>query len=106
MHSARAYVFLTPAALGRRRYHAVCAEFDLEPVPRGYGALLCHDEHGAEVMLLTLEPDYLRMVVATIFQLPALRAEHGMSAEPTRVDPQRFPLIRPGWPTLYCRSLS
>lgn len=101
MHWARHYVFLTPVALGRRRYRAVCAEFDLRPVARGYGALLCHDEHGVEVMRLTLEPDYLRMVVATMSRLPALRA--GAAPEPTRVDPRRFPLIRPGWPTLHCR---
>jgi hypothetical protein len=101
MHWAGHYVFLTPTTLGSRRYLAVCADFDLRPVPRGYGALLCHDEHGAEVMRLTREPDYLRMVVATMSRLGALRA--GASPEPTRVDPRRFPLTRPGWPTRYCR---
>jgi hypothetical protein len=101
MYWAREYVFLTPTALGRRRYRAVCAEFGLEPRSRGYGALLCHDENGAEITKLTADPDYLRMVVATIWHLPKLR-ERG-KAKATTLAPERFPLTRTGWPTQLCR---
>jgi hypothetical protein len=103
MYRARDYVFLTPSALGRRRYRAVCAEFDLEPLTSGYGALLCHDENGVEVTKLTREPDYLRMIVVTMWRLPTLRETGRASLEATQVDPMRFPLTRPGWPTRFCR---
>jgi hypothetical protein len=99
MYRACEYVFLTPAALGRRRYRAVCAEFDLEPTPRGYGALLCLDDSGAEITKLTVDPGYLRMVVQTICHLPVL----GDGSRSTRVDPQRFALTRRGWPVQQCR---
>jgi hypothetical protein len=101
MYWACEYVFLTPTALGRRRYRAVCGEFDLEPVASGYGALLCHDDQGREVTKLTADPDYLRTVVETIWQLRAIRTAGGAHA--TQVNAERFALTRPGWPTQQCR---
>lgn len=57
------YAFLTPAALGPAAYREVCRTLDVAPTPGGYGALVCCDERGRRLTLLTADVDYLRAVV-------------------------------------------
>lgn len=57
------YAFLTPAALGSAGYREVCRILDVEPVPGGYGALVCCDDRGRRLTLLTADLDYLRAVL-------------------------------------------
>ena len=103
MYRARAFVFLTPKALGRRRYRRVCSEFGLEPVPSGYGALLCHDDEHREITELTPDPGYLSTIVSSLCELHRLRQRD--TDEPARIDEAKFPLARAGWPTRQCRGM-
>lgn len=86
------YAFLTPSALGFRGYREVCRRLDLEPVSGGYGALLCSDQRGRRLTLLTTDLDYLRAVI------DLARDVHRMRPGPARGVPvcaAKFPFRRP-----------
>jgi hypothetical protein len=106
MYRACEYVFLTPSALGTRRYRRVCEEFRLEPLPCGYGALLCRDSDGHEVTKLTTDPAYLRAAIAAISDLHRLLADQdGQPVQNvTELDGSKFTITRAGWPTQHCRA--
>lgn len=94
MHTAREYAFLTPSSLGRRRYRGLCRRLDLDPVPGGYGALLCCDREGRRMTVLTTDLDYLRMVVDAVREACRLREGEPSSGMP--VNSAKFPLRRSG----------
>ena len=85
----REYAFATPNELGGPgNYRRFCRAVGLQPVPDGWGFLLCEDPDGEHRTRMTADVTYLRMLleapdtVLTKLVVPA----------------DRFPNTRPGWP--------
>ena len=93
MLSAYEYAFLTPPELGRRGYREVCRHLDLDPIPGGYGALLCCDQDGRRITMLTNDPDYLRMAVEAVRDAHRLRGDGAPIGMP--VSAAKFPSCLP-----------
>jgi hypothetical protein len=85
----REFAFATPADLGgRSTYRRFCQLVDLQPIPDGWGFLLCEDTDGQHWTMVTADVDYLRLLInAPGTVLPKLE-----------IPPGKFPTKRAGWP--------
>jgi hypothetical protein len=82
------YAIATPERLGAEVYYTLCRRAHVDPVPDGYGLLLCEDEQGARWTLITRDIEYVR----------ALSTTDPDVVNGLQIPKGKFPLLRQGVP--------
>jgi hypothetical protein len=97
-YHVREYAFFTPELLGgEAAYRRVCAAAGVPPLPGGYGVIHSEDSEGRQVTALTRDLDFLRMLLDT--QAKVITGDLDYEAiRGMRVPPEKFPIVRAGWP--------